>query len=43
MLEHKGTRELRTKRLILRKFVISDEASMYKNLVYSILKTEFIN
>ena len=31
MLEHKGTRELNTKRLSLRRFILSDAAAMYKN------------
>ena len=43
MLEHKGTKELITKRLRLRRFVLSDAASMYKNYAADERVTRFLS
>lgn len=43
MLEHKGTRELNTERLTLRRFILSDAASMYKNYATDDRVTKFLS
>ena len=43
MLEHKGTMELITKRLKLRRFILSDAASMYKNYATDERVTKYLS
>lgn len=43
MLEHKGTKELITKRLKLRRFILSDATSMYKNYANDERVTKFLS
>ena len=35
MLHHKGTQEIKTHRLILRRYKLSDAQYMYKNITYA--------
>lgn len=43
VLTHKGTQELLTKRLKLRKFILSDAVYMYKNYAYDERVTKFLS
>ncbi|MBQ5674857.1 MAG: GNAT family N-acetyltransferase [Lachnospiraceae bacterium] len=43
MLNHKGTKEIRTSRLILRKYKISDAQDMFKNYASDERVTKFLN
>ena len=43
MLTHKGTRELRTERLTLRKYLMSDAEAMYKNYLTDERVTRFLS
>ena len=43
MLTHKGARELRTERLTLRKYLISDAEAMYKNYLTDERVARFLN
>ena len=43
MLNHKGTKEIRTNRLILRKYKLSDAQGMFKNYATDERVTKFLN
>lgn len=42
MLNHAGTKEIYTKRLLLRKFRLSDASDMFKNYVHDERVTRFL-